>query len=289
VTDFVIVSNPRAGSFSEEVENKLLQDLREISPRAIRTDFPGHATKIARELPDDAWILVLGGDGTINEVVNGIVGTRKVLVPYAGGTGSDLVRTTGHLDSGTIISGFKSGKQAEIDCGKITFKTGERYFVNSLEIGFGANVMRRVNAKHKRGKRAFTSSVLREVPSLKAYDLAISSEEFSNKVSAIEVIVANGRFFGGGMLASPGSKLDDGKLDVHLIHKIGRGRLILNFKKVVNGSYVNMEFVSNFSTSKVAIEGDVASVEADGESLGETPISVEVVPGSVRVLKGTVS
>ena len=284
IPEFAVISNRRAGSNTMAAENAVLAALKPLDPVLIQTEHSGHATVISRSLPEGSWIVVLGGDGTINEVANGIMGSDKVLVPFLGGTGSDYLKSTGKLSADSIISAFHSGRFALLDCVKTTFSGSERYFANIMEIGFGAGVMKRVNSLARRKGNPFTSSVMRELPGLKSYNLQIESVQFTGAVRSIEMVIANGRFFGGGMLASPDSVLDDGLLDIHLIKKISRTRLIMSFGKLGAGRYVDMNSVINFRTDRLKVAGDPAPVEADGEFLGYTPISIEIVPRSIRVL-----
>lgn len=285
IPEVAIIANPHSGAYDPSILKSLAEGLSEFGPSVSVTEMPGHAAELSRSLPSGSWIVSLGGDGTINEIVNGISGTDKILVPFPGGTGSDLVKTTGILTVQSAASAIREGRYEKMDSVRVTLDGRSVYFANILEIGFGASVMQRVNSMEKRGKRAFSSSVMRELPRLKSYRLDFESDGFTGNVDTVETVVANARYFGGGMLASPDSLPDDGLMDVHIVRKISRFRLFLSFGKMKSGKYVSMKEVRNFSARKLIITGDPSPVEADGEYLGESPVTIEVVPGSLRIVR----
>ena len=159
-----------------------------------------------------------------------------------------------------------------------------RYFGNIIEIGFGADVMRRVNMKRKTLMNPFTSAVIHELWRLKNYELEIEFDGGNLEDSTGEVIIANCRYFGSGMLASKFSDPVDGLLDLHLIRRISRLNMMRKFSKLRDGSYLDLKEVRNQSSTFFGIKGDRAPIEGDGEVFGFTPCKISAVPKSLKIM-----
>ncbi len=265
---------------------EIKRSLQGLDYTTVITERPGHAEEIAREAVNNnaEYVICAGGDGTLNEALQGMVGTETALVPISAGTGSDFIRSS-PLDTGSITGLIRDHSRRKIDCGIVRYQGGERYFLNILEIGFGASVMQRVNArKNAKGGNVFIKSVLREIWDLKYYEMVIGLSHGTEDIRATEIIIANGKYFGGGMKASPNSVLDDGMLDVHIIKDIGMIRMLAGLSSLRNGKYVGKKTVRNMILKNISVGGDPAPIEADGETLGTTPAMISVVPESLYVL-----
>ena len=161
---------------------------------------------------------------------------------------------------------------------------GKRYFANIAEAGFGAEVMKRMNShKKKRGGSSFTSTILMELYNFKKFSCSIKSEEYEETLDASEIIIANGLYFGGGIKAAPDASMSDGLLTVHIIRGAGRAKLLMNLRKLKNGSYIYDREVISFHTRKLQIDGN-ALVEIDGEDYGRLPSSFSIKPKALKVL-----
>ncbi len=280
-----VIVNRSSGRFEYSV---LSQHLKEkLTPNTVdfhETAGPGDATEIARKLLDEdcKYIMVAGGDGTLNEAVQPLIGSSKVVVPIPAGTGSDFCKTLGISSIDDSVRSVMDGRIITSDTALCKWKSGQRYFINILEIGFGASVMERVNSSARKGGKVFTRSVMRELFSLKNYPYSISIDGKEVELVSPEIIIANGMYFGGGMKASPDSSISDGFLDVHIIGKLGRISLFRRFRKLIDGSYIKDSDVLNYSAKKIAVKGH-GPVEMDGEVTGSLPMTVEIVPSSVLV------
>ena len=188
------------------------------------------------------------------------------------------------MPPGNIGENLRNPRISVIDLAMVKYSAGTRYFANVMEIGFGASVMARVNAGRRGRMNPFTVSVLRELPHLKSYHLHIDSGKERRDMEAIEVVIANCRYFGGGMLASPLSDPTDGLLDLHGVPKMSRLSLIGRFSKLRSGEYVRLDEVLNISSSEFRISGDAAPFETDGECIGSTPVEISVARSALRVL-----
>jgi len=283
----VLILNPvSGGGYIMEKWPEIKRSLQGLDYTTVITERPGHAEEIAREAVNNSaeYVICAGGDGTLNETLQAMVGTHTTLVPISAGTGSDFIKSS-PLDAGSITGLIRDHRKKRIDCGIVRYQGGERYFLNILEIGFGASVMMRVNAKkNSRGGNVFIRSILREIWDLKYYEMVVGLSHGTEDMRATEIIIANGKYFGGGMKASPDSVLDDGMLNVHIIKDIGMVRMLAGLSSLRNGRYVKKKTVRNMVLKNISVGGDPAPVEADGEVLGTTPAIISVVPESVYVL-----
>ena len=279
-----IIANPNAGEFSKDRLDTITKACDQFSPVSIITKRQGEATEFAAGIDDGSYLIIIGGDGTINEVIQSTVNRDITIIPTGGGTGSDLARTTGSFRVQEIVNGILHEETGSIDAMLLECGEGRRYFGNIMEIGFGADVMRRVNQKRKTLIDPFISAVIRELWGLKNYDLEIEFDGGNLDTSTGEVIIANCRYFGSGMLASKFSDPADGLLDLHLIRKISRLDMMRKFSKLGNGSYLDLKEVTNHSSAFFNINGDRAPIEGDGEVFGSTPCKITAVPKAIKIM-----
>lgn len=276
--------NKFAGKFREERLKEALSSLSEHHPEVLETSGPGDATRLSAEVGDGSYLVVYGGDGTINEVAQSVVNRDIVMVPLNAGTGSDFQKTIGSLSSSEISKAVQEGLRSKIDAIRVSFPNGTRYFVNIMEVGLGARVMERVNRRQKTMLDPFTSAVLHEIGSVRNYSFKMHADDYSSEISTPEIVVANCRYFGGGMLASPNSDPSDGKLEIHAIQQMNKVSLLMNLRKLRTGRYIQLPNVVNLTTKSLILEGDEAPIEMDGEVIGHTPLKAEVVEGGINVL-----
>lgn len=255
------------------------------------TKGPGDATAISREAVEKGsdYILCIGGDGTLNEVIQSMAGSKSVIVPISAGTGSDFVKTLKFKGLDSVRDAMQSHSYRKIDLGLAKRGTESRYFINILEVGFGASVMKRVNSRKKtRGGFSFTTSVLALLPFFKPFSVRMNVNGNEEELDLAEMVVANGRYFGGGMLASPKAVLDDGILNVHVVSGVGKLQMISKLGKLKNGSYIDDPSVQSYKVNKLEISG-AAPVEMDGEDFGDLPIEISVAGKSLNLISPEVT
>ncbi len=278
------IVNPVAGSGSSlhrwpEIKDMVMKITSDIS----YTSSPGHATQLAADAVAAGFdgIIIVGGDGTINEVVQATAEKDVILAPLSSGTGSDFMRSLGLPEAHQILESLASGIFTRIDSGLIEYGAGQRRFLNIMEAGFGAEVMLYVNS-HRRSRGAFNTGVIRSLWKLRTYGITLRCGTTVQNLESVEIVVANGRYFGGGMLASPDSSLTDGMLDIHIVGGMGRMELLSKLGKLRNGTYVSDSKVNTYHLSEFSMEGN-APMEADGENIGSLPVSVRAVPHSLSI------
>jgi len=286
----LFIVNPVAGGgLAERVWKEKSSEVMASFPesRTIFTEKPGDAKDISKEAVNEGYDVVVscGGDGTLNEVVNGIIGSNISLGILPLGTGSDFGKTVGIRDFNSAIKAIKGNKKMKIDTGVVEFTDGvKRYFINSLEAGFGADVMNYVDNHRRLGSASFIIGVFASLVLLRKFDAEISVDHSVEKKRTIEIIVANGKYFGGGMLASPESRLDDTVLDIHVLKPIGRLQTIFQLRELINGTYIEKGHSYEYRGKKIAINASDILVEMDGEVVGKTPVNITIIPGSITLM-----
>ena len=250
------------------------------------TEKHGDAEIYAEKAIEDEneFIAVVGGDGTINEVIQSCAGKNVTVIPMSAGTGSDFVRNFSVRREASIQDMIENNTAVTVDLGVAESDNGKRYFANIAEAGFGAGVMRRMNShRKKRGGNSFMMNIMKEIINFRQFECSMTSKEIQKTISASEIIIANGVYFGGGITAAPDAVLNDGLLTVHIIGGAGRGKLLMNLRKLKDGSYIGNRDVISFTTKDLKLEGS-SMVEMDGEDFGSLPTRFSIREKSLRVL-----
>jgi YegS/Rv2252/BmrU family lipid kinase len=301
----VVVVNPRSQSGAlgrqwPDVADKLR---RAVAFEEVHTRAPGDATRLTREALESGAerIVAVGGDGTINEVVNGFFRDGAPIAPGAAlgvvpfGTGGDF-RKTVHLpkrvdDAAAVLA---SDARKRIDVGRLDYVTREgapasRMFINIASFGVSGLVDRLVNESSKRlGGRA--TFLLASARATLQYDNQRVRMIFDNdRVGAVEmtintVAVANGRYFGGGMYIAPEAELDDGRFDVVALGDFGFKDFLLSGRRIYAGTHLKMDKVSHRRATVVRAEpanGEIVELDVDGETPGVLPATFTIVPRSL--------
>lgn len=294
----VLVVNPRAGRGRVGRElPRLVQVLTAAGaePIVLATEFPGHATELARRATDEGadTVVAVGGDGTVNEVVNGLIVDDRArghaaLGVVSAGSGADFARTfalPGHADGG--VRGI-IGPATPIDVVRLTFQSEHgptnRYFVNVAEAGMGAATVAAADRLPRRlGKARYLVAFWPTLARFQPCEVTVTVDDQSSTATAHNVIVANAGYFGGGMKISPKSKPDDGVVEVQV--NIGPKRQAFTLiPRVYRGTHLPNKRIVEMSGRRGTIETEEPMpVEADGEVLGTTPMQFEVLPGILQM------
>lgn len=302
---FVIV-NPNAGRRKGEkdwLEIARLLTEAQLKFTAVFTDCPNHAVKLSRKYIEAGFrkIIVVGGDGTLNEVVNGVFSQRKfapheiILSMIPVGTGNDWGRSfnipSNYKDAINVIV---KGKLFLQDIGKVTYtikdKLQSRYFINMAGLGFDALVAKKTNKQKEKGKSGPFSYLINLVTSLVVHkstvtNIIIDGKPVNEDIFSMSVAIC--KYNGGGMKQSPDAIADDGLFDVTLITKVTRMTVIRNVLKLYDGSFVKLAQVKQFKGQTVKIDSSPELfLETDGESLGHTPMNFEIIPRCINVISG---
>jgi len=289
----VAILNPRAGG---QTTAYLPEDAEILETRA-----PGHATELTREaLKRGAkTVIAVGGDGTINEVVNGFfedeqpIPTDAALAVIPHGTGSDFSRTLNLPLDGTLAAGIiQDGEKRLIDVMKVRYTTSEgnprvRYAINVASFGLGGAVADRVNRSSKAmgALWTFVSATLQAALHSSGSQVTVRLDD-SKTISATitNVAVGNGQYQGAGMRVCPEAILDDGLLDITIVRHTRLHQLMCNIPMLYNGKILRHPRVESYRVRTLTADSrENVLVEIDGEALGRLPVEIAVVPGAIRV------
>jgi diacylglycerol kinase (ATP) len=305
-----VIVNPKSASGSTRDKwSGVAADLRaHFGPFAVAfTKGPGDGTTLAEQAAKDGrtFIIACGGDGTINELVNGIMNSGEDvefgILPS--GTGGDFRRSLdmpqNHREAAVAL---RDGVTKQIDVGRVTFKDHDdaevsRYFVNVSSAGLAAEVIKRVKSQKMfdwlpneilRGKANFAASTLQEIVNLNATTLTVKIDDGEeHQLRTIAFCVANARYFGGGMMIAPNAKLSDGLLDIVNISDLTTARIVMKAPALYRGTLASLDEVKMMTAKRVEISPSDPSeeilIETDGELPGKLPATYEIIPNAVRV------
>jgi YegS/Rv2252/BmrU family lipid kinase len=231
---------------------------------------------------------VVGGDGTVNEVVNALADGGEIAV-LPSGTGQDFARTygiPGNFDDAVRV--VLDGAVRTIDLGLVSYEGGaDRYFANVGSAGMSGAVARRANAMTKRfgGRATFFYALTREFLAWQNTAVTVELDDGVRLEGLMhDVIVANGRYHGGGMKLAPEARQDDGLFEVVTIGDVTKPDFVTTAPKLYSGRYLAHPKVELLRSATVTIEAAVPlPLEVDGEPIGTTPARFEIVPSALRL------
>ncbi|HYI44620.1 MAG TPA: diacylglycerol kinase family protein [Actinomycetota bacterium] len=271
---------------------------RELEYEIAHTEYAGHAIELARKAVEGGtrFLVAVGGDGTIHEVVNGMIEddaairSDAVLGVVAAGTGSDFIKTYG-LPTGAraAVSHLEGGNSFPIDIGKITYTEADgstvvRYFPNIAEAGLGAEcVARAARLPRWLGPTVYLVAFWLTMRKHQAAQVKVDLVDRTYEGYMNNLVVANGQFFGGGMKIAPKAAPTDGLLDIQIEHARKREAIAM-MPKVFKGEHVPHPDIVEAKRVKVSVEANrPLRIEADGEVLGYTPATFEVLRDAISL------
>lgn len=299
----VVIANPRAGRRKVDAAlpqvERVLRDAG-LGYRIVRTTHPGHATEVARAalLGGERYLVAAGGDGTVHEVVNGMIPDGRPIAPdavlgvVAAGSGCDFVRSFGLPgDAARAAQHLVGDEVRSIDVGTVTCTSGQavmtRSFANIAEAGLGGAVVARAAGLKGFGRllggARYAAGFWLTLPGFRPAAVRLDADGQAFGWRAFNVVVANCRFYGGGMQISPKSDPGDGLLDV-LVMTGPKSDAFTTLPKVYSGTHLPHRNIAELRAGRILLDADRPFlVEADGEMLGTTPASFGIIPSGVRL------
>lgn len=254
------------------------------------TKGPGHATELAREAVEKGFqrIIAVGGDGTITQTANGLIGSDATFGIIPSGTGNDLCRTLGIGASvEKAIAAIQAGKTIQMDVGKWKTDQAEGYFLNIAGMGFDAAVADRINQGFKslRGTAAYLAAVIATLRTYQPQDLRLTLDGTAIQEEVMLCAIANAQCYGGGMKVAPMASLSDGILDVVLVKRLGKASFLQAFPSVFKGAHIGHPAVDHYRARTIRLDPQPASFFLiDGELSPCRWAEIEVVEGALQVL-----
>lgn len=305
---WIAIINPNAGTRKGEKDwliiSRLLRE-SQIKFREFFTRQKEHAISITQETIKEGYrkFIVVGGDGTLNEVVNGIFMQKDVpadefivgMIPV--GTGNDWCRMFNvPFKYKKAVKVIKKQKIFIQDIGKVEYFNADtpviRYFINVAGMGYDAIVAAKTNKDKSRGrggplvylKNLFTSLLFYKYSNTSIY-IDDAEKPLSNLTFSLSVGIC--KYNGGGMMQLPDAIADDGILNMTLIKKLNKFSVLKEVKHLYDGTFIKHPKVETFTGRNIRIASDPPiQIEVDGESLGHSPFKFEILPGSLKVITG---
>lgn len=301
---WMAIINPSSGNGKTEQRWKTVKaQLKQagIALGEVYTSNQGEGIALTRSVLEDGYkkIIAVGGDGTLNEVLNGLMEEDKPFVEnielavLGHGTGSDFRRslqTDKNIHS--FITSLKNTRPQLIDIGKVIYQNREqeletRYFINASNLGIGTEVVNRVNQRAK-----MFGSKLTYVIGLMSTLFQYNNIKISMKLDDKEIVegtfcavmICNGQYIGGGMHIAPHAELNDGLFEVIVVKDISKQKLIAKFPLLYSGRHINLPEIAVYQCRSISVvTTDSTVLETDGEIIGSLPHEFRILPKCLRL------
>lgn len=300
------IVNPAAGQGRvERLWPELLSRLRAGTTdlAVCKTTAAGEATTLTRTALSEDYdrIIAVGGDGTLHEVVNGYfqpdgtaIAAGPPLVPISCGTGTDFNRMLGGRTGLDAVAYLQSNRIRPVDLLRLDYTSldgepAQRYALNIASFGLSSSVVRAVNrgGLPLPGQLRYLGAILRALSAHAPFRVALTLDDRPLPDDPVRLVaIANGHSFGAGLRIAPNAMVDDGLLDVTILHDVPILRLLRSARRFYDGRHLSLDGVTAHRGRRLTVRpltDDPVWLEADGELLGRLPATVEVVPGAIRV------
>ena len=306
---WLVVVNPKASIGKCGKDWPMIKDLltkQGIDFDFVMTEYPRHAIELVRDhITEKGYkkIISVGGDGTNNEVINGIFTQKRfptdeiIMATIPVGTGNDWRRTF-VIPEGypQIVEVIKNGKVFPHDVGKVAYyNNGDsrvRYFLNAAGTGLNEMVCNRTNQLKSKGKGGPVRYMLSTANCLLKFKCVHIKLEIDDQLvledEILSISVGNGKFNGGGMMMMPGAVPDDGLFDITVVRKVGMVKFIASISHIYDGTFVDiLKEVTTYRGKKIRITSIPAHqllLETEGETLTNSPFDFEILPKAINMV-----
>jgi len=285
----IAILNPEAGhGKGRKLALTLAKVFRDAGMRIelLVTPAPAEAARLAAEASDEGYATVIaaGGDGTANEIANGLIGTTTALALYPLGTGNDLARGLGYPRRLRDVPAFLAkARRRVIDVGELN----GRVFVNAAGVGIDGMLAEGVrgSSRYVGSTLGYFAGALGAIALYRAMPMHITIDGESRDGRHLIVVASNGRYFGGGMQPAPKSALDDGWLDLTVATELGKVATLRALARLYRGTHHNGTTIQAIRARTIDIVLDRrVAVEMDGEVIHASEVSIKIRPGALAVL-----
>jgi diacylglycerol kinase (ATP) len=298
--DYAIIYNPTSAAGKSKLQFEqacsYLEKLN-VSYKLFESEYATHVIKLSEELAKEGYrVIGAGGDGTCNEVLNGVINSNtNALVGFIPmGSGNDIPGAVGIIpDVKRACEVIAENNTGKCDIGlSINSQDEKRYFLGIGSQGFDAEVTKRTNDAEKKheGTKNYTVNVLKTLFGFKLRNIRVTMDNDIYEGKANLVAVGNGPSYGGWMYICPSAQVHDGKFHITVIDNMGRIKLLINFNKMYSKSLMPHPNVLEYESKKLKIEMVDPSDEpyigqVDGEIIGKLPINYEILPDGYEFIK----
>jgi len=261
------------------------------------TERKGHGMELATQGLEQGYktIVAVGGDGTVNEVVNRVVGTETAVFSIPLGAGNDFLRSLGIRTWKEACRVLAEGGFAQIDAGLAEYRDDKgrlqrRYYAVLADVGFGSEVVRNTprRLRHALGGNlgyvvSLYRTAMRGQARARQMRMRVDGElRYDERLLLVEAL--NGMYAGGGLKVAPKAKLNDGLLDVFVARDMHWLKIWALFPRIYRGTHIEHEKAGYFHAKEVEVEAEESiRTSVDGEMIGYTPVRFSIVPGALKV------
>lgn len=282
----LIVANPRSGrNQGLFVARQAVAVLEQggWSVTVLPTTAPGQAATLARQGARDGYEIVFacGGDGTLSQVINGLLDTGVPTGLLPAGTGNDFARMVG-VSRDPVLAARQALQGAPGRVDLFSVNDGAAWAVNIMGIGFDAAVAARMNRRVRLtgGAFAYVTAVLQELATHRAGEIELEIDGATWHGRALLVALANAVSYGGGMKIAPQASVTDGLMDVILVGEISKPAFLRAFPRVFRGTHLTHPAITAWQAKRVTVRSAAPQpVLLDGDLYGMTPVTAEVEAG----------
>ena len=282
---FILNSSKRR---ARDIARKINNYHTELDWEILETERPGHAIELASlASANDRLVVAIGGDGTVNECVNGLMTSsspRMAVLPI--GTGNDFVRTIEQPKTlNQMMQLLEAPKFKSVDVIKITSGDTTEYGMNIADAGIGSQAVINLNKMPSwmGSKLKYSCAIVKTLLTAKNLELTCTSQEWKWSGKAKLIAAANGKYFGSGLAIAPSANPMDGLLDITIVGDIGVIEYAKQVGKLRSGEKLTIPEVKYFQAPWIEIMGD-CQMEKDGELSMHLPSRLEIVPGALSIL-----
>lgn len=274
---YIFIINPKSGNLDyRKVKENICKVMTDEEYEIKETRSPNHATRIALKYKNDENTIVysVGGDGTLNEVINGLAGGKCKLGIIPAGSGNDFYKSLEKC----------SKKESSIDLGVVNNKF---YFINIASVGFDANVSYEANLIKEKGKikkLSYYLGILKTFIKFKYqdYEIRVNNKTLNGKYTIIAI--CNGRYYGGGFQIAPLASFDDDLFDIYLADKMNRITLISLLLKLIKSKHEKSKLVKKIKTTEIDLKSDKEMIiNIDGEIIKSKKVNIKIVPNAITI------
>ena len=289
---FIINSTQKLTKYVNEVISLAKKSLK-IDVTICYTKHEKHAKTLAEAESNKSDIIIaVGGDGTCNEVVNGIYnsGNKHIILGILpNGTGNDFSRMLPTFTAPEFVRKLELKNCIKIDIGEIVCQQSKSVFINIADIGFGVRVVELMNKQRLsgvKGKLSYATAIIRAFFSYKKIPVSISGDNFNYEGNILMAAFCNGNTFGHGIVINPNAKITDGKLDITIIGNVSLLTYLKYLGKLKKGEKINHPEVKYYQTKSIKINAipSQQQIEADGELFGNSISEIRILKEEICLI-----
>jgi len=286
----------------ERVKKNLRENLSVHEVNFLETTFAGEAVELAQKAIEGGtnYLIAVGGDGSVNEVVNGCMKCdaellRNVTVGvYPYGSGNDFVKSLGVTkDIAQLNELINNDRTSKVDIGKVDYvglndQAATRHYMNIMDVGIGGDVTELLSRSSRFMGAQFNyhKAILQSFLTYKPVEVSLKSDDFSWKGQALSLIMANGRFFANGMCIAPQASISDGMVQLVIMGKVSVWDYIKNMSKVKRGEIIDDPEITYVKVNSCSIDAQpkTCPIDMDGEFIGYAPLNLTIIKGGLNFL-----